>query len=137
MIARMIAVTARTIPKTYASLAGSGFGAMCPLLARQIDVAMPDFGGATRERCVSYFTLRRLSKKCRWKKAPAIDGQGPSAPPSRVIPVSLLIEHDGFIHFDERLLDHRLRQSVPLQYLIIERHQHFELCERCLPKVLV
>src|SRR6516225_3364257 len=84
-----------------------------------------------------YFTLRRLSKKCRWKKAPAIDGQGPSAPPSRVIPVSLLIEHDCFIHFDERLLDHRLRQSVPLQYLIIERHQHFELCERCLPKVLV
>src|SRR5215510_15076214 len=32
MIARM-AATARTIPKTYASLAGSGFGAMCPLLA--------------------------------------------------------------------------------------------------------
>src|SRR6516165_7239252 len=102
MIARMIAVTARTIPKTYASLAGSGFGAMCPLLARQIDVAMPDFGGATRERCVSYFTLRRLSKKCRWKKAPAIDGQGPSAPPSRVIPVSLLIEHDGLIHLAAR-----------------------------------
>src|SRR5215831_13862827 len=33
VIARMIAATARTIPKTYASLAGSGFGAMCPLLA--------------------------------------------------------------------------------------------------------
>jgi hypothetical protein len=29
----MIAATARTIAKTYASLAGSGFGAMCPLLA--------------------------------------------------------------------------------------------------------
>src|SRR5262249_15263740 len=29
----------------------------------------------------------------------------------------------------------RLRQSIPLQYLIIEHHQHFELCERCLPKV--
>src|SRR5262249_8889594 len=52
-------------------------------------------------------------------------------------PSSLLTEHDGFIHFDERLLDHRLRQPVVLQYLIIERHQHFELCERCLPKVLV
>ena len=52
-------------------------------------------------------------------------------------PSSLLIEHDGFIHFDERPLDHRLRQSVPLQYLIIAPHQHFELCERCLPKVLV
>src|SRR5262249_24575361 len=52
-------------------------------------------------------------------------------------PSSLLTEHDYFIHFDERPLDHRLRQSVPLQYLILEPHQHFELCERCLPKVLV
>src|SRR5262249_17670667 len=51
-------------------------------------------------------------------------------------PSSLLIEHDGLIHFEERPLDHRLRQSVPLQYLIID-HQHFELCERCLPKGLV
>ena len=47
----MIAVTARTIPKTYASLAGSGFGAMCPLLARQIDAAMPDFRGASGKTC--------------------------------------------------------------------------------------
>jgi hypothetical protein len=52
-------------------------------------------------------------------------------------PSSLLIEHDGFIRFDERPLDRQLWQSVPLQYLIIEPHQHFELCERCLPKVLV
>jgi hypothetical protein len=52
-------------------------------------------------------------------------------------PSSLLIEHDGLIHFDECPLDHRLRQSVPLQYLIIERHEHFELGERCLPEVLV
>src|SRR5215472_5254801 len=50
-------------------------------------------------------------------------------------PSSLLIEHDGFIHFDQRPLDHRLRQSVPLQYLIIERHQHFELGERCLSRL--
>src|SRR5262249_14703996 len=60
--------------------------------------------------------------------------------PSRVIPVSLLTEHNGLIHFEEDLLDYRLRQSVPLQCLIIEClecHQHFELSERCLPKVLV
>src|SRR5262249_42202703 len=76
----MIAVTARTILKTYASLAGSGFGAICPLLARQIDVAMPEFGGANRERCVSYVTLRRLSKKCKVAKKPhgkAMIGAGP------------------------------------------------------------
>src|SRR5262249_48787093 len=36
-------------------------------------------------------------------------------------PSSPLIEHDGLIHFEERPLDHRLRQSVPLQCLIIER----------------
>jgi len=47
-------------------------------------------------------------------------------------PSSLLTEHDGLIHFEERPLDHRFRQSVPLQYPIIEPHQHFELCERCL-----
>jgi hypothetical protein len=52
-------------------------------------------------------------------------------------PSSLLIEHDGLIRFEERPLDHRLRQSVPLQCLIIEPHHHFELSERCLPKVLV
>jgi hypothetical protein len=59
MIARMITATA-TIPRTNGSLAGSG--AMCPLLARQIDVT--GTLERTRERCVSYFTLRRLSKKC-------------------------------------------------------------------------
>jgi len=32
----------------------------------EIDVAMPDFRGANRERCVSYVTLRWLSKKCTW-----------------------------------------------------------------------
>ena len=52
-------------------------------------------------------------------------------------PSSLLTEHDCFIHFDEHPLDYRLRQSVPLQYPIIDPHQHFELCERCLPKALV
>jgi hypothetical protein len=53
-----------------------------------------------------------------------------------VIPVSLLIEHDGLIRFEERPVDHSRGQSVPLQYLIIEPHQRFELCERCLPKEL-
>src|SRR5262249_9657560 len=92
------------------------------------------------EECVSYVTLRRCPKNARWpknpmgtEKAPAIEGRGAAAPPSRVIPT----EHDGLIHFEERPLDHRLRQSVPLQYPIIEPHQRFELCERCLPKVLV
>src|SRR5215471_9247715 len=33
---------------------------------------MPDLEGRIRERCVSYLTLRRLSKKCRGReKAPA------------------------------------------------------------------
>src|SRR5215831_19715663 len=49
------------------------------------------------------------------KIAPAVDDRGTAAPPSRVIPVSLLTEHDSFIHFDERPLHHRLPQSVPLQ----------------------
>ena len=44
VIARM-AATARTIPKTYASLASSGFGGMCLLLAPD-RCAMSDFGGA-------------------------------------------------------------------------------------------
>src|SRR6516164_5420466 len=56
MTTRM-AATARTIPKTYASLAGSGLSAMCPLLAPE-DVVTPNFRGANRERCVSYCTLR-------------------------------------------------------------------------------
>jgi hypothetical protein len=44
---------------------------------------------------------------------------GSSASWSLEKPSSLLIEHDGLIHFEERPLDRRLRQSVPLQYLII------------------
>jgi hypothetical protein len=35
----MVTAIARTIPKRNACLACSGFGAMSPLLARQIDVA--------------------------------------------------------------------------------------------------
>ena len=61
MIARMVNVIART-KKTNARLAVSGFGAMYPSW-RQMDVVMSDFRGANRERCVSDFTLRWLSKK--------------------------------------------------------------------------
>src|SRR6516164_11638622 len=64
----MIAVTARTIPKTYASLAASGFGAM--VSPPGVRGAMPDLEGRNRERCVSYVTLRRLSKKCKVAKRP-------------------------------------------------------------------
>src|SRR5262249_18321150 len=44
------------------NLAGFGFGAIFPSWLR-IDVAMPDFRGAHRKRCVSYFTLRPSSQK--------------------------------------------------------------------------
>jgi hypothetical protein len=69
MIVRMVNAIARTIPKMSANLAGFGFGAMYPSW-RQIDVAMPDFRGANWKRCVSYFTLRWLSKNARWPKNP-------------------------------------------------------------------
>jgi len=60
MSARMANAIARTIPKANANLAGSGFGATSPPLARD---RCPDFRGANRERCVIYVTLRWLSKK--------------------------------------------------------------------------
>src|SRR5262245_35427275 len=46
--------------------------------------------------------LRQLFVHCCHgrKKAPTIKGRGTAAPSSRVIPVSLLTEHDGSIHFD-------------------------------------
>ena len=52
------------IPKTNASLPGCGFGATSPLPIR----CHWTFRGANRERCVSYFTLRWLSKKCKVAK---------------------------------------------------------------------
>jgi hypothetical protein len=58
----MVTAIARTIPKTNTSLARSGFGATSPLRP-EIDVTMPDLRGANRQRCVSYATLRSLSKK--------------------------------------------------------------------------
>ena len=76
MVVRMVNAIARTTIPTVA-----GFGAMGPLLAA-LGCAMSDFGGAKGERCVSYVTLRRLSKKCRGpghvgdEKAPAIAGRG-------------------------------------------------------------
>src|SRR5215831_20006926 len=73
----MIAVTARTIPKTYASLAGSSFGAM--VSPPGVRGAMPDLEGRNRERCVSYVTLRRLSKKCKVTWNWRLLGSGPGS----------------------------------------------------------
>ena len=84
-------------------------------------------------RRLSQEEAKRLLAKLEWGQSLRLG----AAPPSRVISVSLLIEHDGLIRFEERPVDHLLRQPVPFQCLIIERHQHCELGERCLPKVLV
>jgi hypothetical protein len=54
--------TVNAIPTANTSLAGFGCGAMYPSW-RQIDAAMPDFRGDNWKRCMSYFTLRWLSKK--------------------------------------------------------------------------
>ena len=56
VIVRMVNAIARTIPTVNTNLAGFGFGAMYPSW-RPIDVAMADFRGAKRKRCVSYLTL--------------------------------------------------------------------------------
>src|SRR5262245_12706062 len=86
----MIAATARTIPKTYASLARSGFDAMVSPPGRQIDVAMPDFGGLNGRMCELVHTSAIVQKmQCGQKphgigdylhvgveKAPAFDGRG-------------------------------------------------------------
>jgi hypothetical protein len=58
----MVNAIARTIPTVNTNLAGFGFGAMYPSW-RQIDVGMANFRGANWKRCVSYLTLRWLSKK--------------------------------------------------------------------------
>ena len=58
MVARMVNAIARTIPT--ANLAGFGFGAMYPSW-----IAMPNFEGRYRERCVSYFTLRLMRNVAR------------------------------------------------------------------------
>jgi hypothetical protein len=43
---------------------------------RQIDVPMSDFKGAKRKRCVTHFTLRWLSKKCKVAKNAVGIGKG-------------------------------------------------------------
>ena len=58
MTARMVNAIARTIPT--ANLAGFGFGAMYPSW-----IAMPNFEGRYRERCVSHFTLRLMRNVAR------------------------------------------------------------------------
>src|SRR5262249_56399881 len=79
----MIAVTARTIPKTYASLAGSSFGAMVSPPGAEWMSPCRSLEGLV-ERCVSYVTLRRLSKKCEVAKRPHGIGDhlGPGLIPS-------------------------------------------------------
>src|SRR5262249_14795234 len=67
VIVRMVNAIARAIPTVNTNLAGFGFGVMYPSW-RQIDVAMADFRGAKRKRCVSYFTLRWCPKNARWPK---------------------------------------------------------------------
>src|SRR5215831_18739616 len=57
MAARMVSAIARTIPTV------AGFSAMCPLLVPGCRI----FIGNNRRRCVSYFTLRWLSKKCNFE----------------------------------------------------------------------
>src|SRR5215467_2068567 len=59
MAVRMVSAIARTIPTV------AGFSAMCPLLVPGCRI----FIGVNRERCVSYFTLRWLSKKCNFESA--------------------------------------------------------------------
>src|SRR5262245_42089825 len=57
MTARIVNAIARTIATVNSNRAGFGFGAMGPLLARQIDVALLDFRGAKRKRWFRCFTL--------------------------------------------------------------------------------
>jgi len=61
MAVRMVSAIARTIPTV------AGFSAICPLLVPGCRI----FIGNNRRRCVSYFTLRWLSKKCISNCAPA------------------------------------------------------------------
>jgi len=58
----MVNATARAIPTVNTNLAGFGFGAMYPSW-RQIDVAVADFRGVNRKRCVSCFTLSLVVQK--------------------------------------------------------------------------
>src|SRR5262249_40608353 len=67
MIARM-AATARTIPKTYASLAGSGFGAMCPLLATRQMSPYRTLEGLNGKMCERLHTLLVVQKMQGGKK---------------------------------------------------------------------
>src|SRR5262245_38503494 len=81
MTARIVNAIARTIATVNSNRAGFGFGAMGPLLARQIDVALLDFRGAKRKRCVSCFTLRwdmipHTDNCCSMATRPEGDGDG-------------------------------------------------------------
>src|SRR5262245_18880341 len=75
MAVRMVSAIARTIPTV------AGFSAMCPLLVPGCRI----FIGNNRRRCVSYFTLRWLSKKCNFEPRACVssvdEGQRPSHRP--------------------------------------------------------
>jgi hypothetical protein len=58
----MIATTITAIARMIVS--------SCAIFASWRQVAEPEVREANRERCVSYFTLRRLSKKCNVAKKP-------------------------------------------------------------------
>src|SRR5215470_18632646 len=84
MIAR-IAATARTIPKTYASLAGSGFGAMCPLLAtRQMSPCrtLEGLNGKMCERLHTSLVVQKMQGDLElaiiWVRATLGTEEGPS-----------------------------------------------------------
>jgi hypothetical protein len=79
------------------------------------------------QACIASLPLQSSWMSKTYLKSDHFNGGGSSPIVVLQKPSSLLIEHDGLIHFEERPLDRRLRQSVPLQYLIIEPHQHFEL----------
>src|SRR5262249_38111796 len=74
MAVRVVSAIARTIPTV------AGFSAMCPLLVPGCRI----FIGNNGRRCVSYFTLRWLSKKCNFELRASVssvdEGQRPSHP---------------------------------------------------------
>src|SRR5262245_31554077 len=72
MAVKMVSAIAGTIPSV------AGFSAMCPLL-------VPGFGifiGNNRRRCVSYFTLRWLSKKRNFEPRASVSSVDEGQPPS-------------------------------------------------------
>src|SRR5262244_3488662 len=72
MAVRMVSAIARTIPTV------ADFSAMCPLLVPGCRI----FIGNNGRRCVSYFTLRWLSKKCNFEPRASVSSVDDRQPPS-------------------------------------------------------